>query len=191
MTCIVGLVERDGSVWLGGDRAGVDDSHYLMHTSQPKVFQRGPFLMGYTSSFRMGQLLQYKLAVPDLPTEMDFTEFMATQFVDAVRVCLKDGGYTKITECREKVGVFLVGVAGRLYQFDDDYNVLQTICGYHAVGSGVSVALGSMHATAELKVKPEQRLRMALTAASEFVTGVRPPFDVITIGRGSRSDPAR
>jgi hypothetical protein len=178
MTCIVGIVDH-GNVFLGGDRAAVADRHYLTHCAQPKVFRRGSFVMGYTSSFRMGQLLQYRLAAPDLPTETDFDEFMATTFADAVRWCLKDGGYTKIENAREEVGTFLVGAAGRLYVFDDDYNVRSPLCGYAACGSGESVALGSLHATAQLDVPAARRAVMALDAASRFVTTVRAPFDLI------------
>lgn len=178
MTCIVGL-EDNGKVYLGGDRASVGDNHYLTLSAHPKVFQNGPFIMGYTSSFRMGQLLQYRLCVPDLPSEVPMDEFMATLFVDAVRDCLRDGGYTKIEYNQEKVGTFLIGVEGKLYRYDDDHQVIRPNCGYDVVGCGVSVALGSLHTSSALKVKSKDRLKMALTAASEFVTGVRGPFDYI------------
>lgn len=181
MTCIVGLVER-GTVWIGGDRASVADSHYLTHCGMPKVFRRGHFLFGYTSSFRMGQLLQYRLALPDLPTELDFDEFMATAFVDAVRDCLRDGGYTTIDNNKEETGTFLVGVEGRLYRYDDDHQIIRPHCNFDACGSGISVSLGAMHATANLKLKPERRLDLALTAASQFVTSVSPPFDILSVG---------
>lgn len=179
VTCIVGLV-ANGHVWIGGDRASVSDSHYLTHSAHPKVFRNGPFVLGYTSSFRMGQLLQYRLAVPDLPTETEFDEFMATLFVDAVRDCLRDGGYTKISDNREEVGTFLVGVAGRLYRYDDDHQVIRPHCDFDACGSGISVALGSLHTTAAMNLKADKRLKVALEAASSFVTSVRPPFDIIS-----------
>jgi hypothetical protein len=149
-----------------------------MNVSQPKVFRRGDILFGYTSSFRMGQLLQYRLAVPergDRPLE----EWMVVDFAEAVRACLKEGGYTKVQESREKVGCFLVGLEGRLFLFDDEHNVLEPSYGYDAVGSGISVARGSLHSTARLRLAPEERLRLALEAACEHVTTVRAPFDII------------
>lgn len=178
MTCIVGL-ESEGRVWLGGDRAAVDQSHFLTHCEQPKVFRRAGLVFGYTSSFRMGQLLQYRLAVPDIPDDQPIDEYMATSFIDAVRNCLKDGGYTKVDCSRETIGTFLVGVRGHLYVVDDDYNVRRDNGGFNAVGSGLSVALGSLHSTAKLRMHPRERIGMALEAASTFVTSVRGPFDII------------
>lgn len=177
MTCIVGLVTDEG-VLLGGDRAAVDDRHYLTNCAQPKVFRRGSMIFGYTSSFRMGQLLQYRLIVPERKPETSADEFMCTDFVDAVRACLKDGGYTRIEYSREEVGQFLVGAFGQLFVFDNDYNVRNDGC-FNAVGSGVSVALGAMYATAKLEMGPEERVQLALEAATQFVTTVRQPFDLI------------
>lgn len=184
MTCIVAIAEA-GSVWMGGDRAAVENGHYLTHSAAPKVFRRGPLLIGYTSSFRMGQLLQYRLEVPPLPFLVSpspdaLDEWMATVFVDAVRACLKDGGYTKITDAREEVGIFLVGVAGSIFMFDDDYNVRRPACGFEACGSGVSVALGSLFSTGQMD--PPRRLRLALEAAAQLVTTVRGPFDILHSG---------
>ena len=178
MTCIVGL-ESEGRVWMGGDRAAVDQSHYLSHCEQPKVFRRGDLVFGYTTSFRMGQLLQFKLKVPELTEDQPIDEYMATAFIDAVRDCLKEGGYTRVDCSRETIGTFLVGVRGRLYIVDDDYNVRRDNGGFNAVGSGLSVALGSMHSTAKLRLHPRERIAMALEAASTFITTVRGPFDII------------
>jgi hypothetical protein len=181
MTCIVGLVDN-GKVWLGGDRASVDDHHYLTLSAHPKVFRNGPFLIGYTSSFRMGQLLEHSFAPPDLPTDVPFDAFMATTFVNEARACLKDGGYVKIIENREKSGTFLVGVAGRLYRVDEDFQAIRPEPGFDAVGCGVSVALGSMATSAHFRCGPRTRIEYALEAASQFTTGVRPPFDIIVEG---------
>ena len=59
MTCIVGL-EHDGKVYMGGDSAAVGGMD-VYPSRIPKVFQAGRYLIGYTTSFRMGQLLQYGL----------------------------------------------------------------------------------------------------------------------------------
>lgn len=69
MTCIVGLVDQ-GNVWIGGDSAGVGGYDLMLRADQ-KVFRNGDFLMGFTSSFRMGQLLRYKLSPPKLHSDDD------------------------------------------------------------------------------------------------------------------------
>lgn len=55
MTCIVGLVENN-KVYIGGDSAGVAGLS-LMKRADEKVFKKDEFIFGFTSSFRMGQLI--------------------------------------------------------------------------------------------------------------------------------------
>ena len=87
MTCIVGLVHGD-SVYLGGDSAGVD-WYSLTVRADPKVFVNRGFAMGFTTSFRMGQLLRFKFVPPPVPEGKDPYEYMVTDFVEGVRTCLR------------------------------------------------------------------------------------------------------
>lgn len=172
MTCIVGVV-HDGDVYMGGDSAGTD-GHSLFVRSDPKVFRNGPFVMGFTSSFRMGQLLQYSFDPPERVPSKDLFTYMATDFIDGVRGCLKRGRFARKSDDVESAGTFLVGHAGRLFTIDDDYQVAELADDFDACGSGVRVALGSLYATKELP--PVDRLQLALEAASRFTAGVCPPF---------------
>ena len=111
MTCIAGLV-HDGAVWLGGDSAGCS-SWDLTVRADPKVFVSGSYVMGFTTSFRMGQLLRYAFTPPE-PETGDLHRFMCTSFTDALRQCLKDGGWAGKDKERESGGTFLAGTRGRL-----------------------------------------------------------------------------
>jgi hypothetical protein len=176
VTCIVGLTDGH-TVTIGGDSAGSDGWHVAVR-SDSKVFQVGPYLMGFTTSYRMGQLLRYSLTVGE-PDTWDVDRFMATTFIDAVRSCLTAGGYARTQDGQEQGGQFLVGIRGRLYVVDSDYQIGHTIAGYAAVGSGYLVALGSLHSTTTLPVNSHDRAVMALEAAAELTEGVRPPFTVL------------
>jgi hypothetical protein len=173
VTCIVGLVD-DGVVYIGGDSAGVSNSWLSLHADR-KVFTNGPYVMGFTSSFRMGQLLQYALK-PPAPPERGLERFMVTTFVDAVRRCLKDGGLARKENEVESGGAFLVGVGGRLFEISADYQVKEEVAPYASVGSGSVTALGAMYATEGLL--PRDRIRLALGAAARFSTYVRRPFTI-------------
>lgn len=83
MTCIVGMVEG-GRVWIGGDSAGVAELELTVRADE-KVFTNGPYVFGFTSSFRMGQLLRYKLKPPKPPRFGDLMAFMVNDFIEAVR----------------------------------------------------------------------------------------------------------
>lgn len=121
MTCIIGLETQD-AVFTTGDSAAAN-SHDGFRTRLQKVLRRGPFLIGYRDSFRLGQLLQYQLDVPEQATGGAISSFMATVFVDSVPKCLKDGGSTKIEGSQESGGLFLVGYRGCVYRLASDFQV--------------------------------------------------------------------
>ena len=137
MTCIVGVVHK-GRVWIGGDSAGVD-GWALQVRADSKVFRRGPFVLGFTTSFRMGQLLRYGLQIPLHPPHIEVEQWMATAFIDAVRECLKGGGFAQKKDEQETGGTFLVGYRSHLFAVHDDYQVGQAIDGYDAIGSGAQI----------------------------------------------------
>ncbi len=176
MTCIVGLVEKTGAVWLGGDSAsGNTGTYHVNPVRAPKVFRRGALVFGFTSSWRMGQLLQFRL--PELEPRPDLPEWLATTFVDAVRKTLLDGGYAKKENNVEQAGEFLLGVRGRLFVFDSDFHVGEPADPYAACGCGQAYALGALHATRSFtNWAPRNRLRTALEAAASYSAYVRAPW---------------
>lgn len=177
MTCIAG-VAHEGHVWLGGDSAGVSEYDLTVRRDE-KVFRSGEFLFGFTDSFRMGQLLRYSLALPDLRLlDDDVPRFMATSFVNAVRDCLKAGGYAETHDSAERGGTFLVGFRGRLFRVGGDYQVGEAAAGYDAVGCGYAYASGSFYSTRG--GGPEDRVRTALEAAERHSGGVRGPFTILS-----------
>jgi hypothetical protein len=184
MTCIVG-VEGAEAVYVGGDSAGVTDDDLLVVRADEKVFSllSGELVLGFTDSFRMGQLLRYSLRLPKRETRdaaygSDPDRFMSTTFVDAVRACLKKGGFARREDEAEAGGTFLVGWRERLYEVDDDYQVGRSISGYTAVGGGAEIAFGALHATAG--VESAERVLRALEAASAHSATVRAPFVVLS-----------
>lgn len=176
MTCIVGIETPDGVI-IGGDSAGLA-GWVKVHRADPKVFLNGDYLIGFTTSFRMGQIIRYA----DLPKPLDragddLDRFMVTEFVDGIRQALKDGGFAKKDSEREEGGNFLAGVNGHLYEVYGDYQIGRSLDGYAACGCGWEIALGALHATRNLK--PETRVRKALEAAAHHSGGVGGPFTIM------------
>jgi hypothetical protein len=185
VTAIAGLA-YGGAVYMGGDSAGVAGLDMRVR-ADTKVFRNGPYLFGFTDSFRMGQLLHHALKPPAPVGEPN--RFMATTFIDAVRDCLKEGGWSRKDSDREEGGTFLVGLAGRLFCVYSDYQIGEDVDGYMAVGCGAQAALGSLHATAVLRVAPKRRVLMALEAAERLSAGVRAPFHTLTLGTPRKKAP--
>lgn len=178
MTCIA-AVAHEGKVYMGGDSAGVGGWDLTVR-ADAKVFRNGPFVFGFTSSFRMGQLLRHALAAPR--PEGNLERFMCTTFVDAVRECLQAGGYAATRNGTESGGTFLVGVQGRLFQVDSDYQVGESRDAYDAVGCGSGYALGVLHLASRQQLDPRGRVRLALDAAAHHSAGVRGPFRIVVGG---------
>ncbi|MEU2870563.1 hypothetical protein ABZ769_15365 [Streptomyces olivoreticuli] len=176
MTVIVGLV-HNARVHLGGDSAGVCGLSLTVRRD-PKVFRNGPYAMGFTTSFRMGQLLHHAFKAPKPKGDLD--RFMTTVFVDTLRTCLKNGGWSRKDSEQEKAGTFLVGIYGRLFAVYEDYQIAEPVDGYAAVGCGDELALGALHATAGLGLTPRKRLALALAAAGHHSAGVSEPFSYVT-----------
>ena len=195
MTCIAGLVdEKNQIVYIGADSAGTNDADQQTIRADTKVFRNGNLLFGCTGSFRMVQLLQYSLSLPlYIPSEGDddpLFRYMVTDFINSVRTCLKDGGFAKKEDERERGGSFLVAWQGRLFCIGSDYQVEEAINGYNAVGSGDDLALGVLHVTSLLNLSPEQRLRHALEAAAYHNSSVRHPFILKHIEFGDTRRPS-
>lgn len=184
MTCIVGMEFKNG-VMIAGDSLGVS-GYDIIERKDTKVFKNGKFIIGYTSSFRMAQLLRYSLNCDKQKSSQSDFNFMCTTFINSVRKCLKDGGFLKINNEKEHGGVFLVGYKGKLYKVYDDMQIAINIDNFYACGCGESYALGSIYTSLKNnKIKKYDEkivkgiLKFALESASKFSGGVGGKFNYI------------
>lgn len=173
MTCIIGIV-NDEKIYMGADSLGSAGCHCVTR-KDVKVFKKNDFIFGYTSSYRMGQLIRFNFTPPKIHEEQDVFEYMVVEFIPELRTCLKNGGFTKINNNEETGGAFLVGFKKRLFMIDNDFQVGEAMANYDSVGCGYEIALGSLFSTTG---KPKNRILTALCAAEEFSNGVRKPFIV-------------
>ena len=174
MTCIVGL-EHKGKVWIGGDSLGVSGLD-ISHRSDEKVFKNGEFVMGFTSSFRMGQILRYCLEPPEYEGG-DLMEYMVKQFIPELRITFKEEGYSW-EERGDNGGNFLVGFKGKLFNIEPDFQVGIPSDGFDSIGCGTYYALGSLYNN---KTKqPRQRVIQALDTASYFSGGVGGEYTILS-----------
>ena len=173
MTCIVGIA-KDDTVYMGADSAASDGSSMRV-TLLPKIIEVGPFLIGYTWSFRMGQILQHHLAVPKQKDGVSDESYMVKFFVESVRECLDKYGVVKTDNGVESSGEFLVGYHGIIYDFESDFQINHFAENYAACGSGCGYALGSLGSTEKMK-DVNRRIKTALNVAERFTATVRSPF---------------
>ncbi len=183
MTCIVGYIDKE-AIYIGGDSAAIDvDELTYSSRADKKVFKKGDMIFGFSFSFRMGQLLRYKLRIPSHPRGMDNMQYMVTLFVDSVRKCFEDNGYNDMGT--SEGGSFMVGYKGKLYSISNDYQVSELLQNYTALGCGESFALGALFASKERD--PIKKVEIALSAATNFSMGVKPPFEIVKLIYKERS----
>lgn len=181
MTCIVGLVTDDGNVLIGADSLSSNHSSKKV-VRNPKIIRlsargrkhRSDILIGYTSSWRMGQILG-KLKAPDDSSD-DAFDYLSGPFVDGVRQAMKDGGFATVKDGAEAGGYFLVAYDGRLFGVQSDFSVLEAADGFDSVGSGEDWAMGSLFSTRGVIISPEDRVLLALKSAEAYNPGVQSPF---------------
>lgn len=181
MTAIAAIAKA-GTVWMGGDSAAGDTNTWQIYAREdPKVFVKGQMIFGFTSSFRMGDILRYRVDIPEIGRNQDIDSYMRATFIACVRRAFGDEGFLKSDNGRQEGGEFLVGYAGRLFHIDSDFQVGEPACGYMAVGSGAAVCLGSLFSSVAVSDQT-MRISQALKAAETFNAFVKGPFVILEGG---------
>lgn len=201
MTCIVGIAVN-GAVLIGADSMAGDGHWNRRVRADRKVFKNGELIFGFTSSFRMGQLLEHGLTPPPIQEGMEPYAYAVKLLIPEIRNTLRAGGFMKTENGVETGGTFLVGFRGALFEIDDDFQVAQSTEHFEAVGCGAQYAMGAMHIAYDLAFRqPRKRdevwasdaevarhvLQQGLEAASRFSAGVAGPFHFVQLDARKRS----
>jgi len=177
MTCIVGF-KTDNNVYIGCDSAGVSGRDIVIRADE-KIFKNGDFIFGFTSSFRMGQILRYNFTPPKRKENITDDEYLYDDFINEVIKIFKKNGYAKVDSNQVEGGVFLFGYKNELYYVGSDFQIGKSIKDYESVGCGDNYALGCLYALEDSNTPVETKIKRALESAEEFSTGVRRPFRII------------
>ncbi len=181
MTCIVGVKDR-GKVYIGGDSLGSNSWLQKTVRSDQKVFVKDEFAFGFTSSFRMGQILQYSFSIPTHSADVtDDMEYMVNVFIPALMKAFEEHGYGKHGNTHDKTGgVFLVGYRGELYKIENDFQVGKSTNSYYACGCGEDLALGALFVMNKA-LSPRTKIQQAIRAAAHHSGGVAEPIHIVHV----------
>lgn len=173
MTCIAAFVDNKGVGHIAADSLG--SSRYTKGTYvAPKIFAISDMLIGFAGSYRLGQLLQYRLQLPAPAEDQDFDSWLHVDFLDAVRTVLLDNGGIRVQYNEEETtGQFLIVVAGRIFMVQEDLSILESTDRFEAVGSGADYARATMNAALNHRItNPTRVLTEAIEAAAKYVPSV-------------------
>lgn len=172
MTCVVGI-SHNGSVYIGGDR-GSSDGASILPLTRPKVARNGDYLIGYAGSQGIGELAHF-INMP--PITKDIHKTLRTTFVSNLKDAIET--YGNASHLEDNSTDWLVGVNGKLFEISsEDWHIAEFE--YTAIGSGGTLALGSLHTTRSWKDQ-EKRIRYSLQAAVDISPTCLDPIDIYSI----------
>lgn len=188
MTCIVAIVEGN-EIWMGCDSfAGDTHYHLLLPEEETKMFcltlpvvgkSNEAMVFGFCGQVRPCQVIKHNLKLPICnPEEITSNmNYMINHLIPDMKTIHKKHGLLLNNQGIERTeALFLVGWRSKLFYIEEDFGVTPVSTNYIAMGSGEITANGSLHATANSNLKPQERLEMALTVAENNTNFVRKPF---------------
>ncbi|EON7974069.1 hypothetical protein HI146_RS28735, partial [Escherichia coli] len=194
MTCII--AHTDGvSSFIAGDKLGSNGFTKTVQT-EPKVFEKEfiklhddgltrtkeVMALGYTTSFRMGQLLNYNLNLPEQDASQTFSQYLVLKVIPIIRQMFKEEWGARDASQDVGGGQFIILHNHTIYEVQEDFSVLQPKTRITAVGSGTYHAIAAMQAYIEVEnesKKPlHERIKSIFKIVSDNVTSVSEEFDV-------------
>ena len=173
MTVIIGIADK-GKVYIGGDR-GHSDSHTLVSSSQPKIFEVGQYIIGYAGNTGVGQAVIHNFPFPPVKNN-NIYKHMTTVFIPQLRSFINDNNI-KLPENDDDNAGFIVGVKGRVYEIDmSDFQCVE----YNeiAIGTGSSYAYGSLYINKHYE--PMDRITQGIEAAILYSPSCSGPIDILS-----------
>ena len=181
MTLVVAISDGQRLVFAADSAASNLKTGEIYNLDNEKIFSCGPWLIGHTTSYRLGQILRYRVPWPTPPADLaDLEGFIVSEVVEPVRKALRGAGASKRVQGAENGGSFLVGFAGRIFAIADDYSVVHFPHPFAAIGHGRFVAYGALHALQTANLSLEEKCQAALEAAETYDNTVRRPFVYLT-----------
>lgn len=199
MTCIVGLVGKNGVLIAGDSQASGE--YTKREDVSAKVFALSDVLaVGYCGSGRFGQILQYHLSdlLEDPPLGMDEHRWTVRHLVPHLRDHTEAHGHLHVHHNVEEFGPsgFLLAVRGRLFTVWSDFGVDEHVLPFEAIGSGGETAAGTLHGDLGENLGPIDDNRLedvaarAINAAAKLTLHVNGTIDSVKTLRYTAAEKA-
>lgn len=184
MSVIIGDTDPNG-ITLGADaalgQAGNEQVNEVYTNMLPKVFRRGPYLLGVAGSVKVNQILRFQGTLPDPPTPPDIEEFLVRELIPAIHQIVIDAGLKGTdTSAFPVTTSILLACENQLFGIATDLSFIRAES-FFAAGTGRHAANGALHALRMAGITPaRRRIELALQAAAALTGNVRPPWQFIS-----------
>lgn len=176
MTLVLAAKTKEG-VFIGSDAQATAGWHHF--NSQPKLIRIHDYVVGFTVSYRTGQLIEHNAnRFPEIKGRAD-----VYKFVQSLRSLMEDDGQRK----EANMGEHMNHLVGLLLATPDEIWSIEKDYSFHefdrwAIGSGYMYGIGYFDALA-VSTSPAKRIRLAIEAAGKVVQGVGGPVAVYEVKR--------
>lgn len=177
MTCIVAIKNSKGVVMGADSCAG--SGHRAAAVKTVKIAKVGEYLIGYTSSFRMGQILHHALSTTKHNEKNDILWHIVNVLIPELKSSLRSSGWLETNNGRDSGGEFILAHGNRIFVVQTDFSVLEYEEDFISVGCGEEWAVGALNALRKQKIEEKEKLQIALDTAQKFSSYVRAPFHFI------------
>lgn len=195
MTCIIAHTNGTSS-FIAGDKLGsngftksvqaepkVFEKEFIKHNEDGLTRTKEVMALGYTTSFRMGQLLNYNLNLPEQVAGETFAQYLVLKVIPIIRQMFKEEWGSRDASQDVGGGQFIILHNHTIYEVQEDFSVLQPKTQITAVGSGTYHAIAAMAAYLEVqdetKVHLHNRVESIFKIVSDNVTSVSSEFDIL------------
>jgi len=163
MSCVSAIAQND-KIYMACDYYSITESFSKRYRKDCKIFQNGPYLIGFAGEIRGGQMLRPEFWKP--PKDLIY-------FGEAVRDQFNEKGCCqKSAEGTDETGTgFIVGWKGQLIQITSDFQTAEHTDNFTAMGTGGDYALSILFYTRK-QLDPVKRLKEAQDCAAYFSAGV-------------------
>lgn len=196
MTCIIAYTNGDSS-FIAGDKLGSNGFTKSVMV-EPKIFEKKfikvddnginrteeTLAMGGTTSFRMLQLLDHKLVLPQQEKGTTTIQYLVHQVIPEIRKLFKEEWGSRDNTQEVGGGQFIILHNHVIYEVQEDFSVLQPKTDITSVGSGTYHAIASMQAFIIAGEDTDKELVDYVTdifkIVSDNVTSVSAEYDIFT-----------
>lgn len=178
MTIIVAAKGVDGT-FIGADKIASKGWDSRARVDK-KVFLAHGIKYGFTSSYRMGQILQFH-SIDCGEDELMYSDpfaYTVKYLVPMWRKVLSEHKFSRNVEGEDIGGEFIVVVSGEIFIIESDFQVRHVAEGYAACGCGENYALGCLF-NLDQSTPPEHKIKLAIETATYFSNGCGGGLDII------------
>lgn len=178
MTCVIAVTDGENLVF-GADSAGTNLETGEIYTfANEKIFMCDDWLIGHTYSYRLGQILRYRVKWPKPPRALeDLNAFVTIDVVAAIKTGFREADDEAPDDGKNRP-IVLVGTAGKIFAIDNTNSVMYPRLPFMAIGHGRMVASGALYALHQIGQTEnlETWCRKGLEAAAQYDPTVCSPF---------------